>query len=319
MTRPILAALLLVPAMEAQDAPPKDASPPIAATVDARRRLEVDVPPPLVAEQVRWFGNWERAVAEAKRRNVPIVAMLCDDTSAGFATVRTNVYSRPEFAAFSRKCVLVAAFDGKSHGSKPRKVDGADVAWCDLFGVPCEEHRRSFAHVLEVYCTREYWMPLHVFVAPGGEEIGRVESHKATQAQLDEELALARKQVGPSLPYEDYCALLAKLRDVVGQRDKRGRASVHAELGRMIAADRKAEESGGKRPLFGAALRELVEGLQQALLDEGAGMVADAEALAAGGQVEEARRALRQVKEAFKGLPPAQAAEQALARLPAAK
>ncbi len=295
-----------------------EARPQGATTLEARRRLEFDVPPFVRSDQARWVGDFDLALEEALRRNVPIVAVLSDDQSAGFKTVRESVYSQAGFPKFSRQCVLLAAFDGKAHPAKPRTVRGGEVPWCDLFDCPCDDHRSSFLRVRSAYATREYWNPLHVFVASDGVEVGRVESHLTTQRQLDDELARVRTTMRPSLDFEEYRVLLDRLRACVDQREKKGRGNVHDELGRMLAAETKAEKEGGaRRVLKTAAMRKFVEELRASLVDEGQGLIEDADEMARARRFEEARKLLLHVRKSFRGLPPAAAAEKSLAGLPA--
>jgi len=289
-------------------------------TERARRDLAFDVPPQIEEYNPRWLGDWSLALEEAERRNVPVVAMLSSDDSVGFNTVNTAVYSHPAFAAFSRRCVLLAALDGRKHGSSVRKVDGADVAWCDLFRCPCDDHVRTAVRVRNEFATREFWNPLHVFLSPQGAELGRVEGHEVRQPQLDEELARVQKTMGAGIAYDEYRELLLKLRAIVDGREKKGSASAHAELGRLLAAETKAEKDpGAKRLLKSAAMKNLVAALQSALILEGDGLLEDADDLVRERRFDDARRLLWRIQKSFKGLPPAADAAKALASLPGEK
>jgi hypothetical protein len=287
-----------------------------ARTLDARRVLAFEVPAVGSDDAPRWLCDWDVALEESARRNVPLVAVLCDEGSA-FKTVTANVYSKPAFAAFSRKCVLLAAFSGRKHGQAARKVDGKPVNGCALFGGSCDDHQKSFTKVQERFATREFWFPLHVFVAADGTEQGRLEGHETTQAQLDDELERVRKPMGPGLDLGEYRDLLTKLKQLVDPREKRGAASVHGELGALLQAEARADQDAElKRPIRTPAMRRFVAELQSALVEEGEGRVDDAQARIAAGDAEAARKELLLVQKSFKQLAPGARATKLLESLP---
>jgi hypothetical protein len=289
-----------------------------ATTERARRELAFELPTD-PGERPHWVGDWGFALDEAVLRNVPVVAILSDERS-GFQTMRDAVYSRPEFAKFSRRCVLLAAFDGRNHGSKEREVDGRKVKWCDLFDCPCDDHVRAAVKVRNDFATREFWNPLHVFVTPAGQEVGRVEGHLTTQDQLDQELKRVRSTMGPGLDYDEYRELMLKLRAIVDQREKKSHASAHVELGRLLQAETRAEkDSGLKRVLKTPAMKAFVESLQARLLEEGEGLLEDADDLIRRRDPDGARKLLVRVQRSFRGLPPAEEAAKVLAKLPPQK
>ncbi len=290
-------------------------------TKRARAALRFELPPLRKPNEARWTGEWFAALEEATRRNVPVVAVLSDDVSAGFNTMKEAVYSTEEFARFTHRVVLLAAFDGKQHPAKPRVVDGREIAWCDLFDCPCDDHRAAFVRVRNDFAQREYWNPLHVFVSPAGKELTRAEGHVLTIDRLKEELAVASKALpGPSLTYVNYRDLLVRLRGLVDLREKKGHQWVDAELGKLLEAEQKAiTNAPQQRVLVTAAMVAFVESLRSALLEEGDGLIEDASELIASGDVAGARKLLASVMRSFKGLPPSKAAELAFAKLPASE
>ncbi|MSR45600.1 MAG: hypothetical protein EXS13_00770 [Planctomycetes bacterium] len=252
---------------------------------------------------------------------MPIVAVLADDQSAGFRTVEKLVYSVPEFAAFSHEVVLLAAIDGKQHASSKRIVDGIEVDWCTLFDCRCEEHRASHLKVRDQFAQREYWQPLHVFVSVDGVELTRAEGHEIDFDRLREELKRANQErTGAWWSYRDYRELLERLRVLLDQRSSRGGAAVHVELGKLVAAQKKAQSDPKlTQPLRTEAVVADVEELRAALIEEASGQVEDAAAAARiGGAVVTARRALLSIAREWKGFAPEKAAQSELAKLPAA-
>lgn len=283
----------------------------------ARSRLEFEVPAEKKPDEVRWTGDWLAALAEAARRNVPVLAILSDDQSAGFKTMSSAVYSKEGFGALSQKVVLVAAFDGKAHPSKERKVAGATVPWCEQFDCSCDDHRASYLVVRDTFAQREYWNPLHVFVGADGIERARAEGHQLTLARLQEELAHATKErVGPSMGYGEYVALLKSVRALVDSREKRGGAHVHRELGKLLQAEQRGSKDAElPRPLKTAALAAWIVELQAVLIEEAEGLIEDARELVRGGDRAGARKRLAALVRGMKGLPIATSAQQELDRL----
>ncbi|MBM4015014.1 MAG: hypothetical protein FJ293_08630 [Planctomycetes bacterium] len=285
----------------------------------ARSLLEFALPPPRKITELRWTGDWNAALLEAERRNVPIVAVLSDDASAGFQTVTKFVYSKPEFAAFSHDVVLVAAYGGGKHGATKRMVDGEEVEWCPLFDVPCDDHRASEVLVRNTFAQREFWNPLHVFVSCSGIELTRAEGHELRFDRLEEELKLAtRERQGAWLSYRAWRELLERVAALLATRQKRGVAAVHLELGKWVAAEKKAvADPKLPRTLHTPAMVAWVEQLREALLEEAEGRIEDAVDAARAGQVTAARRLLGAIAREAKGLPPEKSAQAALAKLPA--
>ncbi|MBL8841332.1 MAG: hypothetical protein JNL90_07370 [Planctomycetes bacterium] len=282
----------------------------------ARSRLEFEVPAEKKPDEVRWTGDWLAALAESARRNVPVLAILSDDQSAGFQTMSSAVYSKEGFGALSQKVVLVAAFDGKAHPAKERTVAGATVAWCELFRCSCDDHRASYLVVRDTFAQREYWNPLHVFVGADGIELARAEGHQLTLARLQEELAHATKErAGPWMGYGEYVALLKSVRALVDSREKRGGAHVHRELGKLLQAEQRGSKDAElPRPLKTAAMTAWIVELQAALIEEAEGLIEDALELARGGDRAGAKKRLAAIARGMKGLPIATSAQQELDR-----
>ncbi len=288
-------------------------------TQSARRRLEFEVPRERKADEVRWTGDWYGALDEATRRNVPVLAVLSDDQSSGFKSMSSAVYSKPGFGALSQKVVLLAAFDGKAHPSKPRVAANASIDWCDLFDCACDEHRASYVKVRDEFAQREYWNPLHVFVGADGLERARAEGHQLTIERLEEELAHANKdRAHPSFSYGEYAALLASVRALIDQREKRGGSFVHRELGKLLIAEQKGiKDASLPRPLKTAALAQWIGELQAALIEEAEGQIEEALEVARAGDRAAARKRLANVVRGMKGLPVAADAQKQLDKLPA--
>jgi hypothetical protein len=314
MSRPSLGAIWIAvaaAAVAAQQEEPVEGS----LTRRARRELAFDVPPEPAIGQVRWLCNWFDAMEEARRRDVVVLAVLSDDKSSGFQTVRGAVYSQPEFVRFADRFVLLAAFDGASHGAKKREIDGREVEWCPLFDGLCDDHRQTYVKVKNTYAMREYWNPLQVFLDCQGVELGRVEGHFTTVDKLKEEHDLVTKGRGAGLAGREHRELLARLRGIVDARTKKGSAWAHRELAKLREAEAKAKASGGKPVLVTAPMQEFVESLELALLDEGDGLLEDADELARRKDLAGARRLLVEIQRSFKGLAPAEDAVKALAEL----
>ncbi len=286
----------------------------------ARSQLEIALPPPRKLSEPRWTGDWNAALLEAERRNVPILAVLSDDVSAGFQTVTRLVYSKPEFAEFSHDVVLVAAYGGSKHGATKRMVAGEEVEWCPLFDCPCDDHRASEVLVRNTFAQREFWNPLHVFVSCSGIELTRAEGHELRFDRLAEELKIAtRERQGAWLPYRAWRELLERTAALLETRHKRGVAAVHLELGKWVAAEKKAAaDPKMPRVLHTPAMVAWVEQLREALLEEAEGRIEDAVDAARAGQVTAARRLLGAIAREAKGLPLEKSAQAALAKLPAA-
>jgi hypothetical protein len=316
----IAAALLGAPFVVPAPVEAQSAGEPCDQTRRARARLEFELPAAKKKSEARWVGHWSGALEEAARRNVPLLAVFSDDQSAGFRTVSKTVYASDEFAPFSHEVVLLAAFDGLQHASKPQlDGEGRERAWCSLFDCWCDDHRAAFAKVRADYVQREFWNPVHLLVDADAVELTRAEGHEVTLERLREELAFATKErKGPSLSFRDYQALLAKLRELVDLRAKRGHAWVHGELGKLVMAERTAPpETKTARPLGTARMADFAEELRSALVEEAEGLVADAVATARRGDVAEARRSLVALVRGAKGLGPDVTAQQELAKLPA--
>lgn len=294
---------------------------PGPTTLHARSALAIEGLPLRKATEPRWTGDWNAALEEAELRNVPILAVLSDDASSGFQTVSRLVYSTPEFATLSHAVVLVAAFGGAKHGGVKRLVEGREVEWCPLFDCPCDDHRATEVRVRNEFAQREFWNPLHVFVTAAGIELTRAEGHEIRIDRLVEELAIAtRERQGGWLDYKVWREVRERIRLLLEQRGKRGAAAVHAELGKLIASERKAAADPKlPRVLYTPGMVAWVERLQAALVEEAEGQIEDAVEAARAGNLVAARRQLAALARETKGLPVEKAALAALAKLPPAE
>jgi hypothetical protein len=288
-----------------------------SAAEHARKELAFSVPTDPPKGKVHWFVEWDEALNEAKLRNVPVLAVLADD-GIGFKTCNDQTYSTKNFMQWSDKVVLLAAHDGNSHETEKRKVDGKDVVWCKLFDAPCELHLKAFKKVHELFAKTAYTNPLHLFLGPDGAELTRCDGTGTTLATLQEKEHVASKDLGFSLTFAEYRDLMKKLRGIVDAREKTTQATAHAELGKLIAAEPKdPKDTKAKRTLKTAEMVKFVEQLRTWIVEEGDGLVRDADLFVRKKDFATARKLLGEIVRNFKGLPPAAAADKALAELPA--
>ena len=171
--------------------------------------------PTLGAQTAWWNGTWDDALAEARRRNVPLlIAINVDGEEANERAVA--FYGTPEFAALSSRCVPIIASVGSHEDAKGRS--GPPV--CGRFGsVTCGHHR-----ALEARIRKQFFggpevpipAPHHLVVQPdlnvSWRDAGDVPSIDAVQGALAKvQAALGRGLSAAQAAEAD--ALLQRLRE----------------------------------------------------------------------------------------------------------
>ena len=138
------------------------------------------------APRLRFATSWKAAVAEARRRRVPLFVSLLYDTCGQCDRTRAQCYADPRFVAYCNEhLVVVIGHDPGDAFDEPHPpLDGGA---CSLYpGLTCEQHEQMYSDALKV--VRQF------VVSPGNFVLhpDRAESGAGEDAQLVREFALPK-------------------------------------------------------------------------------------------------------------------------------
>lgn len=253
--RKILAGLLgtlLAASAFTQDRTP---TPPAPGTPPADPYLLLEPPRELKPGEVRWSSDFDGARLEARVRNLPVFVLGGNDASPIMQNMLETVYLKPGFAAINDLAVPVIAMTGLQHPAEEVAEGDKKVRLCSYFKVPCEEHDRLFALIHERYITRQFSIPLHLYLQPSGDEFLRLEGDH-TEKRLLGELSRLNKTMGPGLDLKNYRSLMRLVQE---SRELLETHEAKAALAKYEAAVRAAPKGDGVAELLKAELERLLE------------------------------------------------------------
>ncbi|NUN48572.1 MAG: hypothetical protein HUU15_07070 [Candidatus Brocadiae bacterium] len=183
--------------------------------------------------------------------------------------------------------------------------------WCEHnYGQKCDEHVANHNALSSKFFSGSIPNPTTILCTPDGTEIARKKGAPSNKELIDMIKAAATK-VGPGLGRDEY--LFAK--------DKMKAAEEQIAAGKTPDAIKTLQtvtktfaKNPAAKPALDAAQKKL-DDLNQAGMDR----IAAAKEAAAAGNVEEARKELKDVYNSCKGLECSKAAEKEMAALPKAK
>jgi len=217
------------------------------------------------------------------------------------------VYPNKDFVAASKKWVSIYCNKESEHGSK--KV-GLDKELCAIIaGITCDEHTKNFAELSGKFFKGTIMNPTHIWCDPDGNEIGRQVGAMPTKG-LVEKMGEALKKVGPGLGGDEYAYMNDKIAE--GQKASEENKPKDA-IAAWTAVTKMSKNPGAKNVVARAQA-----GLDK-LNEYGKDQVAKAKDLATGGDVEGARKLLKEIYSGYKGLDCAKDAEKEIANLPKPK
>lgn len=193
----------------------QDRTPPLppAGASPADPYLLLQPPPPIKPGEVRWLAQLDTALIEARVRNLPVFVVCGNDASPVMQAMLEGVYLKPSFAAINDLAVPVIALTGLQHPSSETTENGRTFHLCGYFKVPCEDHDRLLPQIRERYVTRQFSIPLHIYLQSTADEFLRLEGEH-TEKRLLGELRRLMKTLGPSLNYKTYVALVGGVQEV---------------------------------------------------------------------------------------------------------
>ncbi len=105
---------------------------------------------PVGRTTLRVATDWEDAIAEARRRKVPILLSLQYDTCGQCDRLRAQTFTDPRFVAFCNEHLVVIVGHQPGDGFEEPHPPGEDDA-CPLYpGLTCDEHELLFAKGIRV-------------------------------------------------------------------------------------------------------------------------------------------------------------------------
>ncbi len=119
---------------------------------------------------LRLATGWEEAVAEAGKRNVPILLSLQFDTCGQCDRTRAQLFRDPRFVAYCNEHIVVAVGHKPGHAEGDPHPENADGT-CPLYlGLQCWQHEAVFNRALPVIGRFEV-SPGNFVLAPDGKTI----------------------------------------------------------------------------------------------------------------------------------------------------
>ncbi|MBI4882395.1 MAG: hypothetical protein HY812_22440 [Planctomycetes bacterium] len=255
---------------------------------------EPDVPVPVPeGNKMRWVGSYEKALVEAKLRNVPILVVLGEDTNTALDFMLGTVFLQASFGEkVVDRLVPLIAMEGDVHPSDDKEIDGQTYKICKIFSVPCAEHIASYKELQKSMIFRSYWGPLFLILRPDGNEILRLEGKDHKTDRFLEEIDLAVAEVGRGMDDRTY-------RRYIGCFDRSRRLRAEGSVQKGLAELDKVLEGGASGPAFA----EFVAKEKEEIEKKGQEELSAALQLAAAGDAVKALASLRNIAREYAGLP----------------
>ncbi len=269
--------------------------------VPPSRPGEPDVPVPVPeGNKMRWVGSYQKALAEAKLRNVPILVVLGEDTNGSLDFMLGTIFLQASFGEkVVDRLVPLIAMDGHVHPSEKEEIDGQTYDICKIFALPCGEHIASYKELQKTLIFRSYWGPLFLMLRPDGTELLRLEGKDHKTDRFLEEIDLAVVEVGRGMDDRTY-------RRHIGCFDRSRRLRAQGSVQKALAELDKVLEGGTAGPAFA----EFVAKEKAEIEKKGQEELSAAQQVAAAGDAAKALASLRTIAREYVGLP-VQAAAQA--------
>ncbi len=218
-----------------------------------------------------------------------------------------SVYPDKDVIKASRNTVMLYASKESTHGEGEKQQGKEKVTSCNAeFGIRCEQHVELFQQTSQLFFDGTIRMPTHILLMPDGTEIKRhigAMNSKEFIAFMNEGI----KKVGAGLGRDEY--LFAKGRLETGDKA--------LEAGDLKAAAKAADEIKKNKAFKNhPAWIEKADALLGRVNDAGAERVKKAAESAAAGNVEEAKKILKDVITACGSMECGKAAREELAKLP---
>jgi hypothetical protein len=242
-----------------------------------------------------WSESWDKAIEEAKWRNVPIHLAFLDDSGASVAAAAA--YSDPKLIEASRMWVNLPVHPKAGH-EVDAEVGGERVKVCERFwNIPCAVHVKH--HGVSVPFKNLDQRPVSIFAKPTLDELGRCEG-------ADLLAAMTRvKWPGTRVPYATW-------RDVKISKEEGERAFKAKEWRQAIDAFLLVRKPGIR------SLKEHVGEWLDKINLQGELIFGDAYKKSADPATrEEAKKTLQQIVKDFSPLKVAEKAQTTLAQLKA--
>lgn len=188
--------------------------------------------------KLRWVGAIDRALAEARLRNAPIVAVMGLETSAILDVKLADVFLSPKYAKKADRIVSLIALSGLTHSEltdeeaeklakESRRLGRpVDAPKCRIFNVRCDDHDATYDELYNTMIHRTFWEPMVLIFDPDGNEVIRLEGGDHTLARYLEDIAYAasvvEKRFGKPLDektYRSWLAYISRSRELVTRRE----------------------------------------------------------------------------------------------------
>jgi len=214
--------------------------------------------PPSTA-RVQWRGDYDEALREAKRRNVPLLLVFLQDGVTSAAAVALASY-------LNQQVVPLIAHQEAAHGSKKRRVFDRETGKlveknrCNLYPtIACADHSKVYLRMWQTggEFSKNNTVPACYVLDPAGKILAgpKQQLDAAKSGSVKAALEKVRKKLGLGVPMRLYAAV-SKTVDQARRSAKQGKAA------RGIAAIRKWMTRLAKRKL-----PSLVAGLKEDLSD----------------------------------------------------
>lgn len=215
-----------------------------------------------------------------------------------------SVYPQKDAIVASKLVVNIYCHNEKEHAM----VKWGAEEWCEhVFGVKCEDHGKNHTDTSNMFFKGSIPNPTTILCTPDGKEISRKTGSMAPK-EFVTMIQEAAKKVGPGIGRDEYKFIndgLAKAEEAfTGNKVKDG-----------IKACNDVIKAFGKNPACKTMIEKVEKKLETAN-QFGVEEIARAKQLSDGGDVEGARKVLKQIYADYKGLACAKEAETALAALP---
>ena len=290
-----ITAVFLASLLQAQE-------PPSQTESEVLEQVEPDLPVK-ETEKLRWIGSYQKALAEAKLRNVPVFVLLAEDSNPGLSSMLGKVFFLESFRNEAEDSIVpLIAMKGVDPAGEMSEVDGKEIKICEYFDVPCEEHDESFKQLWKGKVFRSYWGPIMILLRPDGSEILRIEGNKHDQARVLREIGFAVEDVGKGLGEREYRRQMDRLVRARQLRDKGQIQKALKEIARLRGAGTAGFDALATRE------EERIDAVGQLELK----LALEAAAAAGSGRT---TGKLREISRTYAGLPTAKAAQEALDNL----
>ena len=245
----------------------------------------------LLPAQIPWWGGeWEEALEEAQRRNVPLMVAFVMDGEEANDRVVSGLHQDAQFqGALQRAIAVIASRD--THKPKEQKIKGKSVSVCSKFGfIKCSVHRRLEQAIRPLlFPDGRVQTPMHVVLLPDETEVGRVHDVNGTGVYVDLLKKAQKKLGGRGLTRKEFrrsLELLQVAKKALGDTDFLAAGTALDQLEKMATGTPVGKEASAIRSSWNKA---------------GMAIATDAEQLAEKGEWVEALRRVRDGGRAFKG------------------